>query len=295
MKRGQRQVLEDALVLREVSSIRRELPTLGGRKLFHLVNERLPEEAVPGRDAFFKLLGANGLLIRKRKSFRPITTMSWHHFHKFNNLWKGRIPEEPNEVWVADITYIRLTDGSFLYLSLLTDVYSHKIVGWHLSDSLDVGGPLEALKKALKNLPAEHRLMHHSDRGVQYCSRAYVELLKSNGIQISMTENGDPRENAVAERVNGILKEEWVNRMEITSLHQGREAISAVIEVYNRKRPHLSNGYLTPSQAHTKTGPMKRRWKTYYKKKKVVCNIEEENVSLQPMIEVESDKIPIVN
>lgn len=280
LQHQEKEALEEEIILGEVIAIRRELPVLGGRKLFMLITQRLPAALIPGRDAFFRLLAVNGLLIRKQKSFRPITTISWHHFHKFGNLWKGRIPEAPCQVWAADITYIRMADGRFLYMSLLTDVYSHKIVGWTLSDSLGMEAPVMALKMALEGLPHGHKLIHHSDRGVQYCSKAYIELLQSHGIQISMTENGDPKENAVAERVNGILKEEWINRENIESLEKGKEVIGRIIEIYNKKRPHLSNDYLTPEQAHQQTGILKRQWKTYYKKKENIYKDEEVSVNL---------------
>lgn len=279
-QRKEKTVLAEELLLQEVLDIRRELPVLGGRKLFCLLGQRLPESLLPGRDAFFRMLGSHGLLIRKQRKLRPTTTISWHHFHKFSNLWKGRIPEAPNQVWAADITYIRMCDGTFLYLSLLTDVYSHKIVGWALSDRLDMEAPINALKMALKELPWGHKLIHHSDRGVQYCSKAYVGLLQARNIQISMTENGDPKENAVAERVNGILKEEWINRENIESLEQGKEDIGRIIDLYNKKRPHLSNNYLTPEQAHVQTGALKRQWKTYYKEKQDVYKFEEVGVTL---------------
>ena len=259
--------LEEEVLLREVLTIRQSLPVLGGRKLYELLNQRLPDSLLPGRDKFFDFLRSQGLLIRKHREYRPITTVSWHHFHKYPNLWRGRIPDGPNQVWVSDITYIRIEDGTFLYLSLITDVYSHKIVGWFLSESLSMEGPLNALKMALEELPGGHQLIHHSDRGVQYCSNAYVELLQKNGIQISMTENGDPRENAVAERINGILKEEWFNREVICSLEKGRERTGEIIRIYNEMRPHMSNDYLTPQQAHQQNGTLRRRWKTYYKKK----------------------------
>jgi transposase InsO family protein len=226
---------------------------------------------LPGRDKFFDFLRSQGLLIRKHREYRPITTVSWHHFHKYPNLCRGRIPDGPNQVWVSDITYIRIEDGTFLYLSLITDVYSHKIVGWFLSESLSMEGPLNALRMALEELPEGHQLIHHSDRGVQYCSNTYVELLQKNGIQVSMTENGDPRENAVAERVNGILKEEWFNREVVCSLEKGRERTGEIIRIYNEMRPHMSNDYLTPQQAHQQNGTLRRRWKTYYKKKEELC------------------------
>ena len=267
----EKKCLEEEVLLREVLTIRQSLPVLDGRKLYELLNQRLPDSLLPGRDKFFDFLRSQGLLIRKRREYRPITTVSWHHFHKYPNLWRGRIPDGPNQVWVSDITYIRIEDGTFLYLSLITDVYSHKIVGWFLSESLSMEGPLNALKMALEELPGGHQLIHHSDRGVQYCSNAYVELLQKNGIQVSMTENGDPRENAVAERINGILKEEWFNREVICSLEKGRERTGEIIRIYNEMRPHMSNDYLTPQQAHQQNGTLRRRWKTYYKKKEELC------------------------
>ena len=267
----EKKCLEEEVLLREVLTIRQSLPVLGGRKLYELLNRRLPDSLLPGRDKFFDFLRSQGLLIRKHREYRPITTVSWHHFHKYPNLWRGRIPDGPNQVWVSDITYIRIEDGTFLYLSLITDVYSHKIVGWFLSESLSMEGPLNALRMALEELPENHQLIHHSDRGVQYCINAYVELLQKNGIQVSMTENGDPRENAVAERVNGILKEEWFNREVICSLEKGRERTGEIIRIYNEMRPHMSNDYLTPQQAHQQNGTLRRRWKTYYKKKEELC------------------------
>ena len=273
MKSEERNSLSEEILISEVVKIRNKMPVLGGRKLYSLVKQRVPEISCPGRDGFFRMLSANNLLVRRKRSYKPITTMSWHHFHKFQNLWRGNIPTAPNRVWVADITYIRTSPGSFLYLSLLTDVYSHKIVGWHLSDRLDMKGPVHALEMALKELPPEHHLMHHSDRGVQYCSKLYVSLLQSKGIQISMTESGDPKENSIAERVNGILKEEWLNRENIESLKDGEEKVSRIIGIYNKERPHLSNDYLTPDQAHQQTGKLKRQWKTYYKKKEDIDHI----------------------
>ena len=267
----EKKCLEEEVLLREVLTIRQSLPVLGGRKLYELLNQRLPDSLLPGRDKFFDFLRSQGLLIRKHREYRPITTVSWHHFHKYPNLWRGRIPDGPNQIWVSDITYIRIEDGTFLYLSLITDVYSHKIVGWFLSESLSMEGPLNALRMALEELPEGHQLIHHSDRGVQYCSNTYVELLQKNGIQVSMTENGDPRENAVAERVNGILKEEWFNREVVCSLEKGRERTGEIIRIYNEMRPHMSNDYLTPQQAHQQNGTLRRRWKTYYKKKEELC------------------------
>lgn len=137
MKRQERDALAKEVILREIISIRNEFLVLSSRKFFQLITQNLPTSMPAGRDAFFRMMGANSLLIKKRKSYRPITTISQYHFHKFTNLWKGGMSEGPNLVWVADITYIRLWNGTFVHLSLLTDVYSHKIVGWHLSDRLE--------------------------------------------------------------------------------------------------------------------------------------------------------------
>ena len=262
-----RDVLSESLLLSEVCRIRLEQPRIGCRKLHHMLVSRLPAGMVPGRDKLFGILRREGMLVRMRRSSRPVTTMSWHRFHKYPNTYMNRMPRSPNEVWVSDITYIRMSGDGFMYLSLITDAYSHKIVGWALSPSLSMDGPLEALSMALESLPQKHCLTHHSDRGVQYCSDKYVSTLRKRHVGISMTENGDPLENAVAERVNGILKTEWPELQQCTSEEQAREVTARVIGTYNCRRPHLSVGYLTPEQAHRTNGMSERKWKTYYKKK----------------------------
>lgn len=263
----ERIVLQEKIILDEVLSIRKSIPSVGGRKLYHMLQERLSPELLVGRDTLFTLLRDHGLLLRRRKSKAPKTTNSWHHYHTYPDIYKGRMVDSPNKVWVADITYIRLSNGKNCFLSLLTDVYSHKIIGWYLSDTLSMEGPLMALKQALKELPANHTLIHHSDRGVQYCSHSYTNCLKAENISISMTENSDPRENAIAERVNGILKGEWLDRERMGTMEQARSRLKEIVDLYNDVRPHLSIEYLTPSQAHQREGSLKRRWKTYYKKK----------------------------
>jgi putative transposase len=165
-----------------------------------------------GRDAMFDLLSEHGLLITKRKRRGFITTLSKHRFKKYPNIIRDFIPVAPNQLWVSDITYIHLANG-FAYLSLITDAYSRKIVGFFLSRDLSAQGPLNALKMALAGNPNRNGLIHHSDRGVQYCCDAYVKLLLVRKIKISMTQNGDPLENAIAERVNGILKQELLEEM----------------------------------------------------------------------------------
>jgi len=258
--------LNEDLILTVVKKIRETQKRIGGRKMLKIVRERVPEELHIGRDEFFNLLRRYGLLVRKRK-FRVVTTYSFHWLHKYPNLIKGLSPERPNHVWVSDITYIKTEEG-FLYLYLITDLYSRKIIGWQLSDSLGSDNAILALYMAINQLPAGYiEIIHHSDRGIQYCSVKYVKVLESHGIKISMTENGDPYENAVAERVNGILKTEWLYDMELKGYNDAYNAIEQIIKIYNSERPHSSIEMLTPDQAHMQTGKLKRLWKSYRKEK----------------------------
>lgn len=266
---------KEDIVLQVVADIRTHMPSLGGRKLHYLLQSRLPIELQIGRDALFSLLRRTGYL-QRRRIYHPSTTDSHHRMHTYKNLIKEFIPVRSNQLYVADITYIRVENNTFYYLSLITDAYSHRIMGWCLLDNLDTTGPIIALQMALKELPTGSQLIHHSDRGTQYCCGKYIKLLK--GLQISMTEDGDPRENAIAERVNGILKHEWLNSMEIKTLSQGRDLLRKVIHLYNNVRPHSSIGMLTPSQAHTQEGKLKRLWKNYYKRKEVIKEKIQTNV-----------------
>jgi transposase InsO family protein len=201
-----------------------------------------------GRDKFFDILRTSGLLVpRKRCSTR--TTHSWHHFHKYGNLIKDLSVSQINQVWVSDITYLRTRTG-FVYLSLLTDAYSRKIVGWHLSRSLGIEGSMEALRQALRGCPLPEGLIHHSDRGIQYCSHPYTGLLRSLGIRISMTEERHCYENAMAERVNGILKDEYLLDATFADYRQSYQACEQAIELYNIRRPHGALGFKTPEEVH---------------------------------------------
>ena len=221
-----------------------------------------------GRDAMFDLLATHQLLIRKRKRRVPVTTFSDHWMRKYPNLIVDFIPTAPNQLWVSDITYITLKDD-FAYLSLITDAYSRKIVGFYLSETLSADGCIKALQMALKNNPQLGRLIHHSDRGSQYCCADYVSILDKHFIKISMTQSGDPLENAIAERVNGILKDELLEKIYI-NYQEAKQAIAAAISIYNYQRPHSSIDMLTPVEAHLREGELKRRWKNYYSKKKEV-------------------------
>jgi putative transposase len=215
-----------------------------------------------GRDGMFRLLEAHGLLVRKRKRNGATTTLSRHRYKKYPNLIVDFTPTGANQLWVNDITYIHQARG-FAYLSLITDGYSRKIVGFYLSKDLSVKGPLKALEMALHDNQQLSGLIHHSDRGSQYCCDGYVKLLEENRVKISMTEHSDPRENAIAERLNGILKQELLQER-YTGFSEASQAITIACNTYNTLRPHSSIDYLKPAEAHTQTRVLERRWKNYY-------------------------------
>jgi len=252
--------------------IREKQKRLGGRKLLSIISPLIPDGEQIGRDAFFDLLRRNGMLVRKRRT-RAFTTNSFHWLHKYPNLIKGLTLQRSHQLWVSDITYIKTSVG-FVYLYLITDAYSRKIVGWHLSETMEAQNALEALYMAISQLPADAKeLIHHSDRGIQYCSLKYVNCLQKHNIQISMTENGDPYENAIAERVNGILKTEWLYDMTLKNCAEAKVVVKDIINIYNNERPHSSIEMLTPNQAHQMAGVLKRLWKTYRQKNKVLVEI----------------------
>ena len=231
-----------------VQSIRMEMPRIGTRKLYHMLYPLLKEKKV-GRDRLFDILLANHLLISPKRSYH-VTTNSHHRFRKHKNLVEGIEPVRPEEIWVSDITYI-VSRNSPMYLSLVTDAYSKKIMGYALSGSLDTQGSLNALKMANRNrLYREEPLIHHSDRGIQYCSDAYQRLLSLYHITPSMTESYDPYANAVAERINGILKQEFLIGDLDLSLAEMKKVIKDVVYKYNNLRPHYSCGYKTPEYMH---------------------------------------------
>jgi putative transposase len=249
------------LVLESVGRYREKAPRMGSLKLYHLIRELFQGERIPGRDAFFNLLHENGFVLRKRKTRK--TTNSRHRFHKYGNLVKGFDPTAPNQLWVSDITYLETEDG-VCYLSLITDACSHKIVGWAVGESLEAIHPVNALNMALecfegKGVP--QGLIHHSDRGVQYCCNQYVGILQENDISISMTQSGDPLENAIAERVNGILKSEWLYDLKMKDINDCRKELSRIITFYNEERPHMSIDMCTPSKAHLMDEKLPSKWK----------------------------------
>lgn len=250
LRRDDENELKESLIVELVQDKRRDLPRLGGKKLYHLLKDDLSKLGKIGRDKFFEILGQNGLLVKPKKSFTR-TTNSFHRFHKWKNRIKDLAITHPNQVWVSDITYIRTLDG-FVYLFLITDLYSRKIVGWWLSRSLSIEGGIRALKMALaSDRDKSQPLIHHSDRGIQYCSKDYVKMLQEANIDISMTEENHCYENAVAERVNGILKDEFYLDATFNSFEQALSATGSGIRNYNDKRPHWSLELRTPSQVYS--------------------------------------------
>lgn len=239
------------------------MPRLGTRKLHYMLTETLQKHGISiGRDKLFDLLEEYGLLVRRRKRKRTNTTDSNHPFRKYPNLVRELQVLHPNRLWASDITYISQIEG-FSYLSLITDAYSRKIVGYCLYPTLQKEGPLRALKMALNGVSDKDqmRLIHHSDRGLQYCCGEYIAQLSANSISISMTEKGDPYENALAERINGILKTEFGLDKEFENYNQAKAAVERAINIYNQLRPHASCNYQTPDQTHQQEGTLKMRWK----------------------------------
>lgn len=253
-------------VIASVRAIRTEDPRIGGYKLWLMLIGMYGREHVPGRDRFFVMLRRRGLMLPKPKPRH--TTNSNHRYRKWKNLIKDFTPMEANRLWVADITYIALADGDVCYLHLITDAYSRKIVGWALADTLKATVSMQALQMAIDQAAAMRGsdmlagLIHHSDRGVQYCCDAYVSMLKKHGIAISMTEDYKPTDNAIAERFNGILKVESVYpQKQLPTLEHAQRLIPRFINFYNNARPHMSIGYKMPAVAHMEQGEQKKMWK----------------------------------
>ncbi len=263
-KKSVKRALEEDLVIGQVLVHRSLQPKVGGRKLYAMMKGFMADHHIDmGRDVFFDLLRENGLLNRKRRRSKPWTTDSNHWMKKYPDLIKRIVLSRADELWVSDITYIRLKGNTFAYLSLVTDAYSRKIVGYHINRDLSVQGPVAALEMALRGRVSNAPLIHHSDRGSQYCSENYIGLLQSAAIEISMTQSGDPRDNAIAERVNGILKLELLKEV-YPHLTSARESAVKAVETYNSVRLHSSIEMMTPEQAHSQTGPIERRWKSWH-------------------------------
>lgn len=228
---------------------RSKMPRIGGKKLYTLIKPELDRHGIKiGRDRFFTWLRANDLLVRPKKNGVK-TTNSNHRFKVHKNLIKGIEITKPDQVWVSDITYLRLQNG-FAYMALITDAYSRKIIGYDISDSLELSGCLRALKMACKHRIHETPI-HHSDRGIQYCSNQYRALLKKHNIAISMAQAGNCYENALAERVNGILKQEFNLDKTFGDLNKAKNSASEAIKIYNHERPHMGVAMYRPAELYT--------------------------------------------
>lgn len=244
-RRQRRREVDGELVAQLVRRERQQQPRLGGRKLHHRLKAELAGVRL-GRDRFFAELGRRDLLLKPVRAVYPRTTQSYHNLPVFRNRLKGLEVKRPNEAWVSDLTCLR----TLLYLALITDRYSRKVVGAHVGDTLEAVGCVQALEAALVQLPAGARPIHHSDQGSQYCSHEYIRRLEAHGLGISMTESNHCAENALAERMNGIFKQEYGLGLEFATKADARRAVPQSIWSYNTQRPHTALDYRTPEEVH---------------------------------------------
>jgi len=246
-------------VIAMITEIRRSMPRIGTRKLYYLLRSKLQVLKI-GRDKFFEILRANHLLIQRRRSYH-ITTNSHHRFRKHKNLILEMTVNRPEQVWVSDITYIGKREKP-CYLSLITDAYSKKIMGYCVADNMNAASNIRTLKMAVKNRSYNKMpLIHHSDRGVQYCADDYQKALFKHNMECSMTNNGNPYENAIAERINGILKQEFSIDNYHADIDVMEKIVKETIDIYNNQRPHYSNHMLTPKQMHNQSDVQMRTYK----------------------------------
>ncbi len=258
-------------VLELVESIRIRMPKIGTRKLYFMLEEDLKPLRV-GRDMLFRILNANHMFIKPTRRYH-ITTNSHHRFRKHKNLIENVVPDKPEQIWVSDITYVGNRENP-MYLALITDAYSKQIMGHDLSNSLDLSGSLRALKMAIKKRKYRKNVFtHHSDRGLQYCSNQYQDILNRNKIKCSMTESYDPYANAIAERVNGILKAEFIGYKNNESIETMGKLVRNSIQIYNQQRPHFSCFYKTPNQMHMQNSIKIKTYKNKYPSKHVFTGI----------------------
>lgn len=262
---------QEAFALEFVRRIRKKDPRIGGKKLWLMYRKEVKGGDRLGRDRFETMIDRYGLKIRK-KVRKPRTTDSTHGLPVFPNLVYSFVPDRVNQVWVSDITYIPVwlseTEYTFCYLTLITDAYSHEIIGWQVGKTLETKFTSEALKMAFSHLVEADEetisnLIHHSDRGIQYASVEYILLLKERGIKISMTENGNPKDNAIAERINETIKVEFLKDIQFRSIAEVKAAVSKAIEFYNNERPHMSNNMMPPAEAAKCNGELKKWWHSY--------------------------------
>ena len=262
---------QEAFVLEYVRSIRQKDPGMGGQKIWYMYKRNFAGNNPVGRDRFADIIDKHNLKIR-RKVRKPRTTDSTHGLPTYPNIIKDFIPTGPNQLWVSDITYITIWLDAYRYiycfLSLILDAYTEEIVGWSVGPKLSTQYPVEALRMALKRIEGMEKLslIHHSDRGCQYASSEYVQLLKDQNIRISMTETGDPKDNAQAERINNTMKNELLRGMRFTSIEEVVVAVSKAVDFYNNERPHMSINMMTPAQAAFCEGTIDKMWCSYREK-----------------------------
>lgn len=258
-------------MLEYVRSIRQKDPGMGGQKIWYMYKRDFAGNNPVGRDRFADIIDKHNLKIR-RKVRKPRTTDSTHGLPTYPNIIKDFIPTGPNQLWVSDITYITIWLDAYRYiycfLSLILDAYTEEIVGWSVGPKLSTQYPVEALRMALKRIEGMEKLslIHHSDRGCQYASSEYVQLLKDQNIRISMTETGDPKDNAQAERINNTMKNELLRGMRFTSIEEVVVAVSKAVDFYNNERPHMSINMMTPAQAAFCEGTIDKMWCSYREK-----------------------------
>lgn len=264
--RNEKTQFEDGLIVELVTRERLIAKRVGAKRLYLILKEELDRHGIKiGRDKFLEVLRANDLLVQRRRK-RAQTTMSRHRLRKYPNLAKALEIDRAEQLWVSDITYLRV-EGKHCYLILITDAYSRKVMGYNFGRNMDTAFCIKALKAALADRAFPQRqLMHHSDRGLQYCAKGYVELLQGHEVEISMTEHGDPLENALAERMNGIFKDNFAFDTDFSAFERAKNHIHQAIKYYNDRLPHSSIDMLTPAEAHHKTGTLKKHWKSYWKK-----------------------------
>lgn len=276
-KRQSKLQMQEVFLLKQALELRKEHKRMGAEKLLLLLEPVLAEHKIKyGRDKFYTLMNEHGLLVKRRRR-GPKTTNSNHLYRKYPNLIRDIELSKSGKLWVSDITYIR-TEKGFVYLSLITDAYSKKIVGWSLWPDLTSEGALNALKMAISGEKVTQGLIHHSDRGIQYCCNDYVNYLNGTSIEISMTENGDPYENAIAERINGILKGEYELEETYSDYFAALEAVKIAVYKYNNKRPHRSIDFMFPVDAHKCEGSLKKHWKNKAYVPKDKSGVTQENV-----------------
>jgi len=262
---------QEAFVLEYIRTIRKKDPGMGGQKIWYMYRRDFDGNKPVGRDRFADIVDRHNLKVRL-KVRKPRTTDSTHGLPTYPNIIKDFIPEGPNQLWVSDITYITIWIDSYHYahcfLSLILDAYTEEIVGWSVGPSLSTKYPVEALQMALKRIEGIENisLIHHSDRGCQYASSEYVQLLKNHNIRISMTETGDPKDNAQAERINNTMKNELLKGVRFTSMEDVIAAVSKAVGFYNNERPHMSISMMTPAQAAFCEGTIEKMWVSYREK-----------------------------